>query len=95
MSSPALDQELISIKQACKLIPTRPAICTVWRWIEKGCRGHRLQSWLVGGMRFTSKEAIETFIENINQGSGAIRTESPSRSKKAEAAEKELRDLGV
>lgn len=35
---------------------------TVFRWATKGARGRRLETVLVGGIRYTSFEALERFL---------------------------------
>ena len=92
--SSVLEQELISLKQACKIIPTRPHVATIWRWVERGCRGHKLESWLVGGQRFTSTAALETFFAKIN-GKSQTTSTAKQREKAISQAEKELADLGL
>ncbi len=96
--SAIMDQDLISIKQAAKLIPTRPHIATIWRWIEHGCRGHKLQSWLVGGQRFTSRDAIEDFFAKLNPETAQtpIPTSTPKkRQREIDRAEKDLAEMGL
>jgi hypothetical protein len=91
-----LSQDLLSISEAAKRIPTRPHVATVWRWIEKGCRGHRLESWLVGGQRYTSMVAIETFLHAINSGSAkSVPMTAKTRQKAIEKAEAELVEMGL
>jgi hypothetical protein len=29
-------------------------LSTVWRWALRGCKGHRLESFSVGGKKFTT-----------------------------------------
>lgn len=36
---------------------------TVYRWATKGARGRVLASWLVGGVRYTSIEALNRFLQ--------------------------------
>ncbi len=91
-----LEQELITVTQAAKSIPTRPHIATVWRWIERGCRGHRLQSWLIGGQRYTSLAAIEEFLQRINSDSArSAPMTAKTRERAIAQAERELSDMGV
>ncbi|HMO13032.1 MAG TPA: DUF1580 domain-containing protein [Pirellulaceae bacterium] len=93
--SSILDQELLSIKQAAKLIPSKPHAATLFRWMTKGSRGHKLQSWLVGGQRFTTALAIEEFIGKLSGGSAPSGQPSKSRQRAIEQAEKELSELGL
>ena len=37
---------------------------TVYRWMTKGVRGRRLESFMVGGMRFTTVESIARFLNS-------------------------------
>jgi len=59
-------EELVSFRKAADLFPSGPHPATVWRWSQRGVRGVRLESILVGGKRFTSREAIERFIAASN-----------------------------
>jgi len=44
----------------------RVHISTAWRWVLRGCRGHRLESFAVGGKRYTTDEAFSRFISATN-----------------------------
>jgi hypothetical protein len=41
-------------------------VSTVWRWAMQGCRGVLLESIVIGGGRFTSREAIQRFAERLS-----------------------------
>ncbi len=43
--------------------PTHPS--TVFRWIARGVRGHRLEAVRLGGHLFTSVEALQRFAERL------------------------------
>ena len=62
MHKRVLDQELLTFDQAAKLFPKPLHRNTLHRWTRRGCQGVRLKSWIVGGVRVTSREAIEAFI---------------------------------
>jgi hypothetical protein len=47
-------------------------VSTVWRWILRGIKGHRLESALIGGKRFTSFEALSRFVAQINASPGEL-----------------------
>ena len=57
-----LSETAIPIAEAPKHTPGRPHSATIWRWWQKGIKGIKLETYLCGGRRFTSKEAIERFI---------------------------------
>jgi hypothetical protein len=54
---------LVSLNEAVDLLPGRPHLSTLRRWCGRGVRGVRLETVVVGGRRFTSRVAIEQFIE--------------------------------
>ena len=47
-------------------LSSRPHVATVWRWCLRGVRGVKLESLVVGGVRYTSHEAIERFLARLN-----------------------------
>jgi len=63
-----LDNEgLISLEEATKLVPSAPAVVTVWRWCRNGCRGLYLEHILLGRRMFTSEEAVGRFLAACNR----------------------------
>ncbi len=68
-----IDRErLLTLSAAAVSLPHRPHISTIGRWVQSGCRGVKLESVLLGGRRYTSKEALQRFIERTT--SAATRT---------------------
>jgi len=59
-------EQLVSFDDAADYLPSNPHRATVWRWSQRGVRGVRLESVLVGGKRFTSREAIDRFLAASN-----------------------------
>ncbi len=59
-------ETLLSLAEAAALIPGNPAPSTVARWAIHGVRGVRLESFVVGGKRRTSREAIDRFLAALN-----------------------------
>ena len=55
-------ERLLSLREVSASLSTRPHVCTVWRWVQKGVRGIRLQTTVIGGRRFTSAEKLAEFI---------------------------------
>lgn len=59
------DEELIPLKEASRLLPTRNGkrthYSTLFRWATKGTKGRKLDSVMIGGVRYTSKEALGRF----------------------------------
>ena len=53
----------IPISQAPKHFPGKPPhICTLYRWMQKGVRGCRLETFSVGMKRYVTQEAIDAFV---------------------------------
>jgi hypothetical protein len=74
--------------------PGRPNLSTIWRWRNRGVRGHRLETILVGGRRYTSREAITRFLAAIN--GEPIRSETLRQREQAiDRAEKRAEELGI
>jgi hypothetical protein len=61
----------------------RPHVSVIYRWVQRGLRGIRLEAVQVGGHRVTSREALNRFFAALSdraglaQGNPAIR--SPAR----------------
>lgn len=60
-------RDAITLAQACHLFSPVPSIHAMHRWVSKGTRGVRLQTWLSGGRRVTTHEAVEAFLRAINE----------------------------
>lgn len=92
-------EELVAIPDTPAEMPNRPHIATVWRWIKRGCRGVKLETVLVGGRRYTSRESIFRFVEATTEaadsGSATSPNLSPSRRRAHENANRELDDAGI
>ena len=62
---------LLSIPAAARSLPKRPNgkhlhPSTLWRWIRRGIRGVRLETVKLGGLTYTSKEALQRFTEGLS-----------------------------
>ena len=57
-----LDESLVNLTEACQCFPGRCSRPAVERWIRHGSRGIVLESVLICGKRYTSREAIDRFI---------------------------------
>lgn len=93
-----LTEKPIPIGDAPKHIPGRPHAATIWRWHQRGVRGVKLETYVCGGKRFTTIEAIRRFIRRTTEAKdGAPVEAAPSRQRKKqiEAAEAELDRAGI
>jgi hypothetical protein len=71
---------------------------TIWRWAMKGCRGIRLQTAMIGGIRMTSREALARFfaaITAVSDGEPLPARTSRQRQRAIDAAERELSEAGI
>ncbi len=71
------------------------SLSTAWRWTLRGIKGHRLESFSLGGRKFTTREAFERFVARTN-GERVIDGETPRQRERAvERAERRAHELGV
>ena len=59
-------EQLVSLHDVPKLLPPRPSgkrvhISAIYRWVQRGIRGIRLEVIRVGGTTYTSREALQRF----------------------------------
>ncbi len=75
--------------EACgSFIPGNPSRATTYRWAFKGVRGGiKLESFVCGNRRFTTRQAIDRFIAAQNADDGAVAAIThKQRQQQAEAA---------
>jgi hypothetical protein len=53
-------EQLLILEAARDLLPTHPSLPTLWRWRNRGVRGRRLESIIIGGRVLTSREATRS-----------------------------------
>ncbi len=92
-----LSESAVPIKHAPSLVPGRPHISTIWRWVLKGVRGVKLETFVSGGRRFTTHQAIERFIAATTAAADGVAPSVPSVNKRraAEIAAAEARCAAV
>ena len=75
----------------------RLSLATLHRWRLNGVRGVRLETLLIGGLRYTSREAIERFIaaQNADDAPATPVITSAQRRRQSEAARTELERMGL
>jgi hypothetical protein len=73
-----LSEDVIPFAAAIRSLPGRPHLSTGYRYIsQRGCRGVRLESIVVGGRRFTNRQALRRFVEATT--AAADRRDRPAR----------------
>lgn len=68
--SPLHRERVLPLNEVAKILPVRNGrrthYSTIYRWATKGVRGHVLESFLVGGIRYTTHEALERFVAHAD-----------------------------
>ena len=88
------NETVIPIAEAPKHIPGRPSLATVWRWVLNGTRAGKLESFLVGGRRFTTLQSIQRFAQQSTAAADGDTTPSLTsrqRERQISRAEAEMR----
>ncbi|MGD0896640.1 MAG: DUF1580 domain-containing protein [Thermoguttaceae bacterium] len=88
-------ERLFSLADTAKTLPGRPAISTLHRWRLRGVRGVRLETCLIGGRRFTSREALERFISATTAAANGERPPTRTPRQRQRAIDQAERDLGL
>jgi hypothetical protein len=93
------NEELIPIRQVPSKLPARANgkqvhVTTVYRWINNGVRGVKLESLKVGGTTYTSAEALQRFAEALSHPA-ALSTPpySLARQREIERAAREVAEI--
>jgi Protein of unknown function (DUF1580) len=63
-----VDDELLPLRRAGTDLPGSPGPGTVRSWADHGVRGVRLETFRVGGLRYTTRAALRRFLDAINGG---------------------------
>jgi len=100
MSIDLTNEQLVSLPGAARRLPGQPHVSTLHRWRLRGVRGVRLETTLIGGKRFTSTEALQRFVDRLNDRNNADAAEplpasATSRAKQIAAADRELDRAGL
>lgn len=94
-----LEEEFVPLARAAQLIPGRPHCSSIWRWVRRGVKGHRLEAISVGGRTFTTRQAIERFLDALNcarsEPPQPERPVRPVRQRQIAAAETVLRQARI
>ena len=85
-------ETLVTLTQASGLLPARPHLATIYRWMLRGVRGVTLETCMIGGKRYTSHEALQRFSDSLSNPARKAKTPRPSvhRQRALDAADREL-----
>lgn len=85
------NERLLSLTELPDHLPKRRGkkinISTIYRWAQRGCRGKRLETCTIGGIRYTSFEALNRFFADKQA------EQTPQAGTRHKQAKKELEDL--
>jgi hypothetical protein len=78
-------KEAMTLPQACQWIGQKtgktPATSTAWRWVLRGVRGGiRLESFCIGGTRYTTPDMVQRFIDRTSNTIAATTATTTSAS---------------
>ena len=92
-------ETLLTLRDVTRFLPGKTHISTVHRWRLRGVRGVRLETCLIGGRRYTSREALARFVAATTAAAASGNAPDVSMSKaRARAvcqAETELDQAGI
>jgi len=78
-----------------ELTGRRPAPTTVWRWLKKGIRGHKLASVRVMGQVFTSREEIRRWLSAVDDARTAAPADADDGDERPEHVRRKLDQAGL
>ena len=81
----------LTAKEVAKLLPGRPHVSSVHRWMNRGRRGIRLEYVEIGETRYTSREALQRWFDRVTaaghlNSSGSVPTTRTRQKEIDEAA---------
>jgi hypothetical protein len=91
-------EQLVSLREVPKLLPARGNgrrihVSAIYRWVQRGVRGTRLEVIRVGGTTYTSREALQRFASPTAPFSQAGTDMASSRQKQIDRAVEQLDEL--
>jgi len=61
-----LTEDVLTLNQAARELPTRTHLSTVYRWAKRGVNGRKLETLKVGSQFITSRQALTRFLLALN-----------------------------
>ena len=92
------NEDLVPIGQVPALLPSRPNgrrlhISAVYRWVQRGARGRRLEALQIGGTTYTSREALQRFAADRGSQPVTMPVTSARRQRQIEAANRRIAEI--
>ena len=82
------EQESFSPRELARV--TDKHVATIWRWLLRGVRDHRLKSYRLGGQRRIAREDVVAFLRALNAGDAPSQIASPGPAEELRRVEDEL-----
>jgi hypothetical protein len=61
-----LTEDVLTLNQATRELPTRTHLSTLYRWAKSGVNGRKLETVKVGSQIVTSRQALTRFLLSLN-----------------------------
>lgn len=96
-------EELVTLRQAARMLPKRRQdrpihVSTLFRWVQAGVKGIKLEHVVIGGALHTSKQALQRFADALTaqrSGEAPNLNNSTTARKAHEAAVRACEEAGI
>lgn len=79
-----------------KLTGKRPHVVSIYRWIQRGVSGVRLEAISIGGGRYSSEQALDRFFQKVTKAKENQKQKSrQSATSRYHSFEKQAENLGI
>ncbi len=91
-------EQLVPIGRVPQLLPARPNgrkihVSAIYRWVQRGARGRRLEAIQIGGTTYTSREALQRFASCQGEEPTVLPVTSAGRRRQIEAANRRVAEI--
>ncbi len=93
-------ETVLTLTEAAKRLPqrrrgSRPHPATLFRWVQRGVKGVRLESLQVAGTKCTSIQALQRFFDRLSEPREPAPNKRPDRQREIDAAERDCQRAGI
>lgn len=85
MAINVFEDDLVSLTELAKSLPKPPSHGCLWRWHRIGIQGVRLETVVVAGRRYSTRDAFQQFV-NATTATLQLRTRPAERRDKSSGA---------
>jgi hypothetical protein len=90
----ALAATFVLLSKAGRLLSTNPSPATMWRWALRGVDGVKLETFKIGGRRYTTPDSVEKFVSRLNSPRAANEPQASSlRERQKDLASQRASDI--